>query len=116
LETSMYLHLDEAGVRKDRIRGTVHEDVVEIPGADKWQWVDLTMGSGPAGIVGWTSQMSETGSIGTPELGSAEKGGKLFEHVVTELIDLVQWLQSRPVRPRRDHHANERTEPLPFGF
>lgn len=116
LETSMYLHLDEAGVRKDRIRGTVHEDVLEISGADKWQWVDLTMGSGPAGIVGWTSQMSETGSIGMPELGSAEKGEKLFEHVVTELVDLVGWLQTRPVRPRRDHHRTERSEPMPFGF
>ena len=116
LETSMYLHLDEAGVRKDRIRGTVHEDVLEIPGADKWQWVDLTMGSGPVGIVGWTSQMSETGSIGMPELGSAEKGEKLFEHVVTELIDLVGWLRTRPVRPRRDHHLAERSEPMPFGF
>jgi creatinine amidohydrolase len=116
LETSMYLHLDEAGVRKDRIRGTVHEDVLETPGADKWQWVDLTMGSGPAGIVGWTSQMSETGSIGMPELGTAEKGAKLFEHVVTELIDLVGWLQTRPVRPRRDHHLAERPEPMPFGF
>jgi creatinine amidohydrolase len=116
LETSMYLHLDEAGVRKDRIRGTVHEDVLEIPGADKWQWVDLTMGSGPAGIVGWTSQMSETGSIGMPELGSAEKGEKLFEHVVTELIDLVGWMQTRPVRPRRDHHQTDRSEPMPFGI
>jgi len=116
LETSMYLHLDEAGVRKDRIRGSVHEDVIEIPGADKWQWVDLTMGSGPAGIVGWTSQMSTTGSIGTPELASAEKGAKLFEHVVTELVELVQWLQSRPVRPRRDHHLVPRSEPMPFGF
>jgi creatinine amidohydrolase len=116
LETSMYLHLDEAGVRKDRIRGTVHEDVLEIPGADKWQWVDLTMGGGPAGIVGWTSQMAETGSIGMPELGSAEKGEKLFEHVVTELIDLVGWLQTRPVRPRRDHHLTDRSEPMPFGF
>lgn len=116
LETSMYLHLDEGGVRKERIRGTVHEDVLEIPGADKWQWVDLTMGSGPAGIVGWTSQMSETGSIGMPELGSAEKGEKLFEHVVTELIELVGWLQTRPVRPRRDHHLAERSDPMPFGF
>jgi creatinine amidohydrolase len=116
LETSMYLHLDEAGVRKERVLGNIHEDVLETPGADKWQWVDLTMGSGPAGIVGWTSQMSTTGSIGNPELGTAEKGAKLFEHVVTELIDLVQWLQTRPVRPRRDHHLDTRDDPMPFGF
>jgi creatinine amidohydrolase/Fe(II)-dependent formamide hydrolase-like protein len=103
-------------VRKDRVRGNIHEDVLEVPGADKRQWVDLTMGSGPAGIVGWTSQMSATGSIGTPELGSAEKGAKLFEHVVTELVDLVQWLQTRPIRPRRDHHLETRSEPMPFGF
>ncbi len=47
---------------------------------------------------------------------SAEKGAKLFEHVVTELIDLVQWLQTRPIRPRRDHHLEPRSEPMPFGF
>jgi hypothetical protein len=60
--------------------------------------------------------MSETGSIGTPELGSVEKGAKLFDHVANELVDLIRWLQTRPVRPRRDHHREPRSEPLPFGF
>jgi creatinine amidohydrolase len=115
LETSMYLHLDEAGVRKDRVRGTVHEDVLEIPGSAKWQWLDLTMGAGPATIIGWTSQMSETGSIGNPELGTAEKGAKLLDYCADQLVELVVWMRERPVRPRRDHHT-EPAGPLPFGF
>lgn len=115
LETSMYLHLDEAGVRKDRIRGTVHEDVLETPGAAKWQWVDLTMGSGPVSVIGWTSQMSETGSIGQPELGTADKGANLLDRAASELVDLVAWMRHRPVRPRRDHHSQPAGD-LPFDF
>ena len=116
LETSMYLHLNENGVRKDRIRGAVHADVREVPGANKWQLVDLTLGSGPVGVVGWTSQMSETGSIGTPELGTAEKGRKAFDHAVERLVELVRWFRERPVLERREHHARPPAFPLPFEF
>jgi creatinine amidohydrolase len=67
LETSMYLHLDGAGVRTDRVRGALPEFVTRIEGGDEWQWVDLTAGAGPVSLVEWTSTYSETGSFGAPE-------------------------------------------------
>lgn len=116
LETSMYLHVDGAGVRRDRIRGALPDFVTEIPDGDQWQWVDLTLGAGPAAIINWTSSYSESGSFGAPELATEEKGRLVFEHAVRRLIELVQWLRNRPVEARRDHHATPPTFGLPFGF
>ena len=115
LETSMYLHLDEAGVRTDRIRGAL-PDYLNVPGSEQWQWTDLTMGAGPATIVEWTASYSETGSFGAPEQATAEKGRLAFEHAVNRLVELVRWLKARPPMPRREHHATAPTFPLPFGY
>jgi creatinine amidohydrolase len=115
LETSMYLHLDETGVRTDRIRGAL-PDYLNVPGAEQWQWTDLTMGAGPATIVEWTASYSETGSFGAPEQATAEKGRLAFEHSVNRLVELVRWLKARPPMPRREHHATAPTFPLPFGY
>ena len=116
LETSMYLHLDADGVRRDRIEDMLPEYVTAIPGGAEWSWVDLTMGSGPAGIVGWTSSYSKSGVIGQPELATPEKGRQAFEHAVERLVDLVRWLRTRPVQPRREQHASPPTFQLPFEF
>ena len=115
LETSMYLHLDEAGVRTDRIRGALPH-YLNVPGGEQWQWVDLTMGAGPATIVEWTASYSETGSFGAPEQATAEKGRLAFEHSVNRLVELVRWLRARASMPRREHHATAPTFPLPFGY
>jgi creatinine amidohydrolase len=116
LETSMYLHLDAAGVRQDRIRGALPSYVTENPGGDEWQWVDLTLGAGPAAIIGWTSGYSETGSFGAPELATAEKGRLAFEHAANRLVDLVRWFRARPTEARRDLHATPPAFALPFEF
>jgi len=116
LETSVYLHLDAEGVRQDRIEGALPGFVTDIPGGDEWQWVDLTLGAGPASIIDWTSTYSETGSFGSPELATEEKGRLVFDHAVSRLIDLVSWLQSRPEDVRNDYrHSRPETMP-PFGF
>ncbi len=116
LETSMYLHLDGDGVRRDRVRGALPDYVTQVPGGEEWQWVDLTLGAGPASIIGWTSSYSETGSFGAPELATEEKGRLVFDHAVTRLTDLVRWFRARPMEPRREHHATPPTFPLPFEF
>jgi creatinine amidohydrolase len=115
LETSVYLHLDEAGVRRDRVKGAIATYMTDIPGGMEWQTVDLTGPSGPATLVEWTSTYTETGSIGEPELATAAKGERAFEHAVSRLVDLVQWFKSRPAPPRVDHHAVPPTFRLPFG-
>jgi creatinine amidohydrolase len=114
LETSMYLHMDEAGVRKDRIRAAFPDFVTQIPGGAEWQWVDLTLGAGPVTMVAWTSSVSESGAYGAPELATAEKGRLVFAHGVERLVSLVRWLRERPIPPRREHHAASPTFALPF--
>jgi creatinine amidohydrolase len=116
LETSMYLHLDGDGVRRDRIKGALPEFVTDVPDGEQWQWVDLTLGAGPASIISWTASYSETGSFGAPELATEEKGRLVFDHAVDRLVDLVGWLRARPRAPRREHHTAPPTFDLPFGF
>lgn len=116
LETSMYLHLHPDGVRQDRITGAPHEYATKVPGAEKWHWIDLTLGAGPVTIPGWTSQSSETGAIGQPELATAEKGRQAFEHAVDQFVEFVGWFKDRPKPPRRENHAMPPTFELPFGF
>lgn len=116
LETSVYLHLDIDGVRQDRIKGALPSFVTDVPGGNLWQWIDLTLGAGPASIVDWTSSYSETGAFGAPELATKEKGELAFEHAVNRLIDLVTWLKHRPADIRRDHHNAPSSKTLTFGF
>jgi creatinine amidohydrolase len=116
LETAMYLAVNEAGVRKDRVKGAINTYMTDIPGGMEWQYVDLTLGAGPATMVEWTSTYTETGSCGAPELASAEQGRLVFEHTVERLAALVQWARTRPQPPRVEHHATPPTFRLPFAF
>jgi creatinine amidohydrolase len=113
LETSLYWHLDPDGVRTDRIEGYI-PSYMQFPGADKWHYRDVSLGSGPAGIMDWTSSFSKTGANGLPEFASREKGRLVYEHIVGELIELVRWFRTRPDLPRRDRHAVPPTFALPF--
>jgi creatinine amidohydrolase len=63
LETPMYLSLDPDGVPIDRVRGAPSQYITDISDGDRWQWTDLTLGGGPATIIGWTSSFSRTGTI-----------------------------------------------------
>jgi creatinine amidohydrolase len=116
LETSVYLHLDEAGVRTDRTHGAIASYLTDVPAAQEWQAVDLTLGSGPATIVEWTSTYTETGACGAPELATAEKGRLVFEHTVEQLIGLARWFRARPAPPRREHHETPPSFDLPIEF
>jgi creatinine amidohydrolase len=116
LETSMYLHLDPDEVRTDRVRGAIAEYSTQFPGGEKWTWIDLTLGSGPAAMISWTSSYSETGAFGAPELATVEKGKRACEHAVDELVAMVRWIKDRPIEQRREHHAVAPTFPLPFKF
>jgi len=114
LETSMYLHLDEAHVQADKIKDNLAE-YRSLPNEDRWHTSDLTEGS-IAALVEWTSTYTPTGVIGQPEQATTEKGRRAFEHAVSQLVDLVRWIRTRPAPPRRDRHAVPPTFPLPFGF
>ncbi len=116
LETSMYLHVDGDGVRKDRVKAALATYMTQVEGGPEWQAADLTLGSGPATIVEWTSSTTETGAFGAPELATAEKGRRIFGHTVDRLVDLVAWFQERPTLPRHEHHTRTPGFDLPFRF
>lgn len=115
LETSMYMHVDGEAVRVDRVRGAL-PDYMSLPGGDRWQYVDLTGGSGPATIVEWTSSYSETGAFGAPEEATAEKGERAFEHTVSEFVAMLRWFRTRPAPPRHDRRARKPDIEPRFGF
>ena len=77
---------------------------------------DLTLGSGPATIVEWTSSTTATGSFGVPELATADKGRLVFERTTERLVELVDWFRTRPTSVRHEHHTKPPGFPLPFEF
>lgn len=115
LETSVYMHVAGEMVRADRIRSAL-PDYMMLEGGSKWQYVDLTAGSGPATIVEWTSSYTESGAFGQAEKATAEKGRLAFERATQELTAMVRWFKARPALERRDHHDSAPTFRLPFGF
>jgi len=110
VETSMYMHLDGSKVQKDKIKD--HIAWYNKDGAKGFQWVDA-FGGGPVAVVEWTSTYTPTGVMGQPSLASAAKGKKIFEEAVTRLVQFSGEFQTRPSRPRVDHHATPPTSPLP---
>ncbi len=110
LETSLYLYVDQAGVRqdltKDEWASFNHED-------DPFNWVDL-FAAGPATLISWTSSYTESGVIGNPELATPEKGKEAYDEAVKQLVRFVHWFQARPLDPRRDHHRTPPTMPMPW--
>lgn len=115
LETSMYLHVNGEHVRKDLVEGNI-PDFMQLPGGDKWQWIDLTGGAGPATVLEWTSSYTKTGAFGEPEKATPEKGRLVFDRAASELVEFVRYFRTRADLPRKDHHQTPPTFPLDFGF
>ena len=111
LETSLYLYLDEDGVRKEKVKsGLISFNAEESP----FNWVDL-FASGPATLVSWTSSYSATGVLGDAELATPEKGRQAYEEAVKQLVRFVTWFKARPKDRRRDLHRRKPTMPMPWG-
>jgi creatinine amidohydrolase len=111
LETSLYLYLEEEGVRKDKVKsGTISFNEEESP----FNWVDL-FAAGPATVISWTSSYSRTGVLGDAELASVEKGREAYEEAVRQLVRFVSWFQTRPPDRRQDRHEKPPSIPPPWG-
>jgi creatinine amidohydrolase len=110
LETSVYLHLAAEKVKTDEVKD--HIAPISSRGEMGFEWVDL-FGTGPVNIVERTSTLTPSGVMGQPSLASAEKGQRIFEEAVNQLVRFVIEFQKRPTRPRVDHHAHPPTNPLP---
>lgn len=111
LETSLYLYLDEDNVRKDKIKS----DVISFNEEESpFQWVDL-FGAGPATVISWTSSYTQSGVLGEAALATKEKGQRVYEEAVKQLVRLVDWFHKRPKDRRRDRHRRPPTMPTPWG-
>ena len=109
LETSLYLFLDEDGVRKDRI----HNHISTLNDGNPYIWGDL-LGKGPASLISWTSTYSPRGVMGEPELATREKGERVYREAVLQLGRIVEFFQARPKDVRRRHQAQQPTMPIPW--
>jgi len=111
LETSLYLYLDGDNVRKDKIKS----DVISFNEENSpFNWVDL-FAQGPGTVVSWTSSYSETGVLGEAELATEEKGKRVYEEAVKQLIRFVTYFKDRPKDLRGDRHRTPPTMPIPWG-
>lgn len=110
LETSMLMHLAPQSVRMDKNKSEIAR--MNLQGS-KYTWVDL-FASGPMGMVGWTSQYTDSGVTGESELATAEKGRICFEEASRNLATFVAEYHARQIEPRRAHQATPPTIPLSF--
>ncbi|MDA1013870.1 MAG: creatininase family protein [Planctomycetota bacterium] len=110
LETSLYLYLDEDGVRKDRIKNSLSA----LNDGNPYIWGDL-VGHGPGALTSWTSSYSPRGVIGEPELGTKEKGERVYHEAVKQLCGMVNFFRDRPKDVRRRHQDQKPTMPIPWG-
>ena len=96
-ETSVYLHLEPSLVRDDLI-----EDCLSAIN-NEWTYSD-TDGVGPIHLVPWWSQTSANGAEGRPSLGTPEKGKRMVDEAVANLVRFCEFfrdLELPPVHDRR---------------
>ncbi len=110
LETSLYLYLDQDGVRKDRIKNHINT----LNDGNPYIWTDL-LARGPGALTSWTSTYSPRGVMGEPQLATAEKGGRVYDEAVKQLCELVEFFRHRPADTRERHQTRKPTMPIPWG-
>lgn len=107
LETSLYLYLDESGVRKDKI-----EDENSLP-ASNFHWFDLQHGARVV-MTPWFSTYTKSGVCGQAKLATKEKGEIFYEATVERLVELILEFKRREISPRHDNHEIMPQQPLDY--
>ncbi len=97
LETSVILHFRPDLVYMDRA-----EKDISYPRGKYFFW-DLQRPS-RVHFQEFFSRNSRTGTKGDPTSATAEKGRRVVECVVENMIELVREFRAREIRPRVDHH------------
>ena len=97
LETSVILHF-----RPDLVDMTKAEKDMNYPQSKYFFW-DLQKGS-RVHFQEFFSRNSRTGTKGDPTCASAEKGARVVECVVDNMVDLIREFRARAIAPRVDHH------------
>ena len=89
-ETSLMLHLHPELVDMDRAEGTLMEAPYEHSRKD-------IFAGGPLSVYRPFTDFSESGVLGDPTLGTAEKGERLFEHLRAEHAALYEAISAEAV-------------------
>ena len=110
LETSMLMHLSPESVREDRIKTELARTQTRSP---QHIWLDL-FGSGPVGLIEWTSQYTDSGVMGEAEKATAAKGKRVFEEASSRLAEFVDVYYDMVIEERTRHQTSEPTFPLSF--
>jgi len=67
-------------------------------------WTDLIGGDGPLALMEPWSALTDTGVMGDPTKATAEKGRLLLDAAATGLVELIDELRAREMKPRTDRH------------
>ena len=97
LETSVILHF-----RPDLVQMDKAEKDMDYPKTKYFFW-DLQKPS-RVHFQEFFSRTSRTGTKGDPTPATAEKGAKVVECVVSNMVELVREFRAREIAPRVDHH------------
>ncbi|MBI3911939.1 MAG: creatininase family protein [Armatimonadetes bacterium] len=97
LETSVLLYL-----RPDLVDMSQAVKDINFP-PSKWIYWDLQKSS-PVTFMDFFSRFSRTGINGDPTLATREKGERVVECVVNNLVDFIKEFRAREIAQRVDHH------------
>lgn len=92
-ETSTYLYLDPAHVKRDKI-------IPGIRAQTKYFWEDL-MGASPVKFTDWRSRQTETGIGGDPTLATAQKGERIVSAAAARIAEVAREFRGLRSGPRR---------------
>lgn len=106
LETSMMLYLDRESVREDLADNNVRP-------SNKYTWVDL-FESGPIGMIGWTSQGSDSGTFGEADKGTEAKGEMALGEASSQLANFLEHYKSLQIPDRKAHQDPPPTMDLSY--
>jgi len=101
METSVMLYLKPEVV--DMSKAEADLNIYMGQEKSKFIWRDLVNPS-PISFMEWWSRFSKMGVIGDPTKATAEKGKKIVEAAVTNLIEFIKEWKERKILPRVDHH------------
>lgn len=110
VETSMYLHLAPERVQMDKAAD--HQVWYNAQGETGFEWADA-FGSGPVRVVEWSSTFVDEGAVGEPTRGTADKGRRIMEEAVQNLIRFIDEFRNREYRARVDHHSRNPSSSAP---
>jgi creatinine amidohydrolase len=92
-ETSTYLYLDPAHVKRDKIAPGIRRHTAYF-------WEDL-MGASPVKFTDWRSTQTDTGVGGDPTLATAAKGEEIVTAAAARIVEVAREFRDLRFGPRR---------------